>query len=121
MTSADSPTVITLSRTTRLTDSTFTFSPETGASVSIEDSNGGTFNLFETANGIYKSSPLLLNASGKYRLDIRTASGGRYASDFVEVKQTPPIDSVTWQQQNDVMIYVSTHDPSNNTKYKFFI
>ncbi len=53
----------------------------------------------------------------KYRLKITTSSGEDYASDFVEMKQTPPIDSLSWQQQNDVMIYVNTHDPSNNTKY----
>ncbi len=114
--SVDSPSVFTLSRTAKLTDSTFTFIPETNALVSIEDSSGGTFGLVETTNGNYRSTPLLLNPSDKYRLKITTFNGEQYASDFVEVKQTPPIDSITWQQQNDVMIYVDTHDPLNNTK-----
>lgn len=115
--STDSPSVFTLSRTVRLTDSTFVSSPETGAKVSVEGENGDIHNFFELPGGIYKSNPLPLNTSSKYRLKITTSSGADYASDFVEVKQTPPIDSITWQQQNDVMIYVNTHDPSNNTKY----
>jgi Domain of unknown function (DUF4249) len=115
--SPDSPTVITLSRTVKLTDSTQAFYPETGATVSIEDSSGGTFALSETPNGMYKSLPLVLNASNKYRLKITTSVGEQYASDFVQMQQTPPIDSVTWMQQGDVMVYVNTHDPSGNTKY----
>ncbi len=115
--SADSPSVITLSRTVKLTDSTFNFLPESGASVSVEDSTGGTFTFIETANGKYTSIPLSLNPRDKYRLKIATSTGGQYASDFVELKESPPIDSVSWKQQNDVMIYVSTHDPQNNTRY----
>lgn len=115
--SADSPTVITLSRTVRLTDSTTASSPEAGATVSVESNSGQIFSLNETSSGIYKSSPRLLNNSDQYRLDITTSSGDQYVSDFVEVKQTPPVDSITWQQQNDVMIYANTHDPLNNTRY----
>jgi hypothetical protein len=115
--SPDSPTIITLSRTVKLTDTTQAIYPETGANVSVEDSTGGTFNFFETPNGKYQSVPLSLNNLDKYRLKITTSNGEAYTSDFVEIKQTPPIDSITWQQQNDVMIYVNTHDPSNNTKY----
>ncbi len=114
--SADSPSVITLSRTVRLTDTTAS-SPEAGATVSVESNTGQIFSFNETSNGMYKSNPLLLNASNQYRLNITTSLGDKYASDFVEVKQTSPIDSITWQQQNDVMIYANTHDPSNNTKY----
>jgi hypothetical protein len=115
--SADSPSVFTLSRTIKLTDSTFDSSPETGAAVSVEGENGDIHNFFELPGGIYQSSPLSLNTASKYRLRITTSSGGEYASDFVEAKQTPPIDSLTWQQQNDVMIYLDTHDPLNNTRY----
>ena len=115
--SPDSPTVITLSRTVRLTDSTFVSSPETGAALSIEGSNGETYNFLEMPGGIYQSKPLLLDANGKYRLKITTLFGNRYESDFVEVGQPPPVDSLTWQQQNDVMIYLDTHDLSNKTKY----
>ncbi len=115
--STDSPSVFRLSRTTKLTDSTLAYYPETGATVSVEDSSGGSFTFTETGPGKYFSNPLSLNTSDKYRLKITTSSGEDYVSDYVEVKQTPPIDSITWRQQNDVNIYLDTHGPSNNTKY----
>jgi hypothetical protein len=114
--SADSPSVFTLSRTVRLTDSTFVSSPETGAKVSVEGENGDIHNFNELPGGIYQSSPLTLNTSSRYRLKITTLTGGDYASEFVEVKQTQPIDSLTWQQ-NDVMVYLDTHDPLNSTRH----
>ncbi|MEJ7677077.1 MAG: DUF4249 domain-containing protein [Segetibacter sp.] len=115
--SPDSPSIITLSRTVRLTDTTFISSPETGAALSVEGSNGDIHNFAELPGGVYQSNPLLLNSSGKYRLNMTASSGNQYISDFVEVGQPPPIDSLTWQQQNDVMIYLDTHDQLNNTKY----
>ena len=115
--SPDSPSIITLSRTVKLTDTTQAIYSETGASVSVEDSTGSTFNFVEMPNGKYQSAPLSLNISDKYRLKITTSNGEAYTSDFVEMKQTPSIDSIIWQQQNDVMIYLNTHDPLNTTKY----
>ena len=115
--SIDSPSVFTFSRTIKLTDTTTASSPEPGANVSVEGNTGETFAFTEMPGGIYKSNPLLLNSADKYRLKIITASGDLYLSDFVEVRQTPAIDSITWQQQNDVTIYANTHDPSNSTTY----
>lgn len=115
--SIDSPSVFRLSRTTKLTDSTLAYYPETGAKVSVEDSSGGSFTFAETDAGNYTSNPLSLNLADKYRLKITTSSGEDYVSEYVPVKQTPPIDSISWQQQNDVNIYLDTHDPQNNTKY----
>src|SRR5450631_1260526 len=115
--SADSPSVFTLSRTIKLTDTTFSSAAETGATVSVDGSSGESYPFTEQAGGVYKSNPVLLNPANKYRLKIITSSGDQYLSDFVEVQQTPPIDSITWQQQNDVMLYVNTHDASGNTKY----
>ena len=115
--SADSPSVFTISRTVKLTDTTQSIYPESGAIVSVEDSTGSSFPFFEREPGKYVSAPLSLNASDKYRLKIATSSGGQYASDFINVEQTPPIDSISWQQQNDVFIFLNTHDPSNNTVY----
>lgn len=114
--SSDSPSVFILSRTVKLTDTTQVIYPESGAIVSVEDSTGSSFPFFEREPGKYVSVPLLLNASKKYRLKISTNTG-QYVSDFVNVKQSPPIDSITWQQQNDVLIFLNTHDPSNNTRY----
>ncbi|MGN6533105.1 MAG: DUF4249 domain-containing protein [Ginsengibacter sp.] len=114
--SPDSPSVFTLSRTVKLTDTTQAINPESGAIVSVEDNTGRSFSFFEKEPGKYVSAPLSLDASQKYRLKISTSSG-QYTSDFVNVEQTPPIDSITWKQQNDVMIFLNTHDLSNNTRY----
>jgi hypothetical protein len=115
--SPDSPTVITVSRTVQLTDSTTASSPEPGATVSIQGKNGEAYPLRETTGGRYISTPLILNYTEQYQLKITTSNGSRYASDFVPVLKTPAIDSVTWQQENGVGLYVSTSDPSNNIKY----
>ncbi len=114
--SVDSPTTIVLSRTRKLTD-TILNSPERNAVVTIEGSNGENFQLFESSEGNYTIDHLTLNTTSKYRLNIETTTGGRYVSDFVEVKQTPPIDSLNYRQPGDLTIYVNTHDPSNNARY----
>jgi len=115
--SIDSPTVIRLSRSVKLTDSTFASSPETGANVSVESNSGENFPLVEKRGGIYISNPLSLNYLNQYRLKIVATNGNDYMSDYVKLVLTPPIDSITWQQQNDLTINVNTHDPLNNTKY----
>src|SRR5690606_21196668 len=48
-----------------------------------------------------------------------TMGGEVYESDFIPVIITPPIDSISWVQnsEKDVEINISTHDPSNNTRY----
>ena len=115
-------TIIQLSRTQRLTDTAIS-NPESGASVMIEAQSGNRYALAATANGTYESAPLTLNATTTYRLRITDKNGDTYSSDYVAVKQTPPVDSVSWKQdttaagKNAVTIYVHTHDPSNNTKY----
>jgi Domain of unknown function (DUF4249) len=111
-----SETTIILSRTLKLTD-TVTFIPEEGASISIETNTGIFYNLFATAKGRYKTGSITIPPSAKCRLNILTQGGKRIQSDFADVKQTPPIDSVTWKQDNDVRIFVNTHDPSNNSRY----
>ena len=109
-------TSIILSRTRRLTD-TMEFVAEAGARVSIESNHNENFLLNEKPEGKYTSNPLALAAGKQYRLRIRTADGTEYESEFVSLLQTPPIDSVTWNQDQHVFIYVNTHDPQNNTRY----
>ncbi len=110
-------TTITLSRTRNLSD-TITNIPELQAHVTIESNAGATYPLNEQGNnGIYISSTLNLDTSQQYKLNISTYDGNKYASDFVSCKSTPPIDSVTWYQNNNVYIFVNTHDPANNTHY----
>jgi hypothetical protein len=112
-------TTILLSRTKNLTDSVKP-APENGAQVSIEGETGGIFPLTAQGNGAYTSNPLNLVASAKYRLRILTKDGSAYQSDFVSVKQTPPIDSLSWRQDTltkDILIYAHTHDPNNQTHF----
>jgi hypothetical protein len=54
----------------------------------------------------------------QYRLHIKTAAGKEYASDYVDVKTSPPIDSISWKRTGDgVQIYANTHDPNNASHY----
>lgn len=104
-----------LSRLRPLQDTTLN-DPESGASVIIESQNGSSYALNENERGIYRAG-LTLPATDKYRLKISTRNGRQYQSEFLEVKKSPPIDSLTWVQDGDVRIFLHTHDPSNNTRF----
>ncbi|HEX2606809.1 MAG TPA: DUF4249 domain-containing protein [Flavisolibacter sp.] len=112
----DSRTEIRLSRTRNLTD-TFLVQAELGARITIQGKNGSSYLLQEAANGLYATDHLALDQNGLYRLEIVTADGTRFSSQYVPVKQTPPVDSLTWTQDKDVSIYVATHDPGNKSIY----
>jgi len=108
-------TVIELSRTNKLSSSQKQY--EKGAKVQVEGDDNSFFNLTETGNGTYTAA-LNLNSLKKYRLRIKTTAGKEYLSDFAEVKITPPIDSISWQKENEgIQLYINTHDPQSNTKY----
>lgn len=112
-------TTIQLSRTRQLTDTAYS-NPESGGSVLIEAQSGGTYPLVSQGNGVYTSSPLTLSTTGNYRLKVTDRNGDSYISDYASVKQTPPIDSLSWKQDTAdkaVTIYAHTHDPSNKTIY----
>ena len=116
-------TTIKLSRTVNLSADTIP-PAELNAQVYIEEENGVRFPvaqpriLTEENKGTYISNRLTLDPAKKYRLQITTANGKQYASDYVTVKITPPIDNVTWQAKNDgLQIYVNSHDATNNTRY----
>lgn len=112
-------TTITLSRTQNLTDSDYVFAGETGAQVSVIGENAEIYPLTETGNGKYIAPGLNLNYNETYQLKILTSNGEEYLSDSIPVKQTPPIDSVSYTNENNALLnfYVTTHDPSNNTRY----
>src|SRR5712675_568931 len=93
--------MIALSRSQNLYDSV-TDRPELKAQVVIESSAGGLYNLTDsTGIGIYQSLALNLDSTLQYRLNIVTSDGNKYRSDFVSVKQAPPIDSLTWDLIGD--------------------
>src|SRR4051812_9797221 len=108
---------ITLTRTTKLDDSVAIIY-ENEAQVKIEDEGGATYPLNWRNSGTYISDSLSLNQASKYRIHIKSVNGSEYVSDFTAVKNTPPVDSISWNIENGgVQIYVNSHDPSNNTKY----
>lgn len=109
-------TTIVLSRATNLGDSLL-FKPELNAFVFIEQEQGNIFPVDGHGNGTYRTQPLTLDPAKKYRLKIKTADNKNYVSEYVTGKVSPAIDSLSWKQDRDVTISVSTHDPSNNTRY----
>jgi Domain of unknown function (DUF4249) len=116
LTSAPDSTYITLTRTRNLSD-TVPSPPESNATVIVEGETSGTIPLIEIRVGVY-GNLLSLDSSQKYRLTIRTSNGVNYSSDFIPFKITPAIDSLSWKEDTaQVSIRVSTHDPSNNTRY----
>lgn len=116
--SGNTATQFTLSRTIPLPgDSAIPM--ETGARVQVEGNDNSVYPLAEQTTGIYVADSLALNAATQYRLRINTTEGEQYVSSFVQYKPTPPIDSVNWvyNSGSGVNIYVSTHDPTGNTRY----
>ncbi|MBE9465298.1 DUF4249 domain-containing protein [Dyadobacter subterraneus] len=93
---------------------------EVGAIITAEEEKGQTYNFVEEGNGSYYLPHQNFNVTGKYRLHIKTANGKEYVSDYVEVKSTPPIDSVAYKydsRQEGGVMYVNTHDPKNLTRF----
>lgn len=91
---------------------------EPNATVTLLDDSGSSFPLSDEGSGHYRVTGVPVKPDAKYRIHIRTQFGSEYQSDLMGIYQTPPIDSVTWTTDDDqVIIRVNAHDPSNNTKY----
>jgi hypothetical protein len=115
--SGSDSTFIKISRTQKI-DTVHTVNPETNAVVSVESDANSNFKLTETTAGTYAAPPTNLDGTHKYRLRITTSDHKEYVSDFVTVKNSPPIDSVGFiAQPTGVQIYVNTHDATNSTHY----
>jgi hypothetical protein len=92
--------------------------PEPGASVSIEAFGGGVFPLSEKNAGVYQGSGLPFDVSEKYRLYVQTRNGKRYQSEYIQLLQSPPIDSVVWTpKEENIEIAVNTHDDTGKSKF----
>jgi len=118
-TNGSDSTIFTLSRTVKLDSNAYT--PETGATVVLEDSGQNSYPLQQTQPGTYSYPPFAFNPNTSYRLRI-TAGGKDYASAYVPLVSSPPLDSVNFVRQqteanNGVQIYASSHDPQNRTHY----
>ncbi|HET9826167.1 MAG TPA: DUF4249 domain-containing protein, partial [Chitinophagaceae bacterium] len=114
--SGQGATTIHLSRTGDLQDQGIR--PEYGAQVTVEGDDGSAFVLADSLNGKYSLPQLSINSNVKYRVHIITADGREYASDYTPVRYTPPVDTITWQREdNGLRLYVNTHDAQHVTKY----
>jgi hypothetical protein len=110
------PTQIILSRSEALSD-TATEIFENNASVVLEGSDGTMFTASGNG-GIYQFDSLALDPAKTYRLDIHTADGSEYQSDYVPVIPNPPIDSVNALQKTDgVHFFINAHNPAGDTRY----
>ncbi len=115
--SGNDSTIIKLSRTVKL-DGQTTTNPVLNATVTVEGDKGGSFPLSDiNGKGNYGAVGLNLPATQNYRLKIETANN-QYVSDFIAVKQTPPIDSINYVIKDGVLnLYVNAHDPQSATHY----
>ena len=91
---------------------------EKGAEVKITSENGNSFALLEQDSGRYYAGGLTVDPSTRYQLSIRTADNRNYISDYISVKQTPPIDSITWRaEEGGITMQVNTHDDTESSRY----
>ena len=111
-------TIIKLSRTVNLANKVTT-KAELNAVISIENDANGTTNILKPIKtGVYAIGPLNLSKTARYRLRIHTYNGSTYLSDFTPVKESPPIDSLSYDVLNNgLYISANTHDATNNSRY----
>ena len=90
---------------------------EWGATVVVEGEDNSVQPLPQDAEGLY-SGPLTLQAALRYRVRIKTHNNHEYLSEPMEVKESPPIDSIGFNRINgDVVVHVNTHDNSGQSVY----
>src|SRR6185503_9234174 len=114
-------TFIKISRTVKLADKIAT-KPELNAVVTVQGDQNASYPLTALGNGRYACGGLNLDNSHKYRLSVKTAKNEQYVSDYIEVLNSPPIDSISFDTKGTVSdpglnIYVNTHDPTNKVHY----
>ncbi|WPU94666.1 DUF4249 domain-containing protein [Mucilaginibacter sabulilitoris] len=116
--SGNDSTFVSLSRTVKIAEDVRS-QPVINSAVAIEGEQGGAmYDLQPLGDGRYFIGPMHLDATKKYRLHIKTSDNKEYASDYVEVKENPPIDSIGFTLKNNTLqIYVNTHNAANNTRY----
>lgn len=109
-------TIIRLTRTLKLVD-TVDIKFEDGAIVTVEGKDNSVRSLIPMRHGYYISPNLGLVINTEYRLKIRTG-GQEYFSEYVKARKTPPIDSISWEVDNEgAIVYANTHDPLNSSIY----
>jgi len=94
---------------------------ESGANVSVFDSNGNQFDFIEQEEGFYYSDSLMFTpiVGETYFLSITTVDGRFYESDPVVMTETPPIEDIFYKMEtitsdevegldNGLQIYLNT-------------
>ncbi|HEY4063963.1 MAG TPA: DUF4249 domain-containing protein [Puia sp.] len=110
-------TYINLTHTFSLAD-TGQVTPELHAQLTVEGKDNSAYPLQEWGNGQYGATSLALNKTVQYRLHIKTSAGKEYVSDYLDLKTSPPIDSINWKRTGDgVQIYANSHDPQSASHY----
>jgi hypothetical protein len=91
---------------------------ESGAVVQLTDNIGDTYSLVEFSPGLYAISNAAFQADRTYQLHIKTQNQKTYASGNIQLTSTPPIDSVTWENdQGYLTFYLYTHGATDDTRY----
>jgi len=111
----DKETNIRLSRTNNLSSNT-PF-PVYYARVILEKESDGTDKVLEMiGDGLYHAKEDL-NIGERYRVLIQDGDY-EYVSEYLELLETPQIDSVGWEDNVGLFqVHVSTHDKNNDTRY----
>ncbi|HTE33895.1 MAG TPA: DUF4249 domain-containing protein, partial [Chryseolinea sp.] len=79
--------------------------------------------LTERTAGVYVAPQLNLDVTQQYKLRILTQNEKEYESDFVDIRQSPPLDSLTKTELHEhdrIGFYIYAHDPDNNTRYYYW-
>jgi hypothetical protein len=113
-------TFITLSRTVNI--DSMALKPELHATLTVQGDNNTSYPLIETGKGKYACAGLNLDNTRQYRLSIKTANNAVYASAFLPVLNSPPIDSLSFDTKGALTVpglntYVTTHDPAGKVLY----
>ncbi|ALD20701.1 DUF4249 domain-containing protein [Hymenobacter sp. DG25A] len=87
------------------------------------EGSGEEYLLREVKSGTYVSDSLILNPGTQYRLFFRTRDSrqqllGQYASAYLPVKTSPPIEALTWKVvPRGLELYANTFDATGNSRY----
>jgi hypothetical protein len=91
---------------------------EANATVTITDDANTVYTLAEATPGVYVLPRGWFSRQRQYKLDIRTASGSRYASGFIPLLETPSIDAVSFRQVRDgIEITVDSRGDERSSRY----
>ena len=113
---AAGPTTLTLSQSMKIDEAT-QFKPVLNAQLTVEGKDNSSNTLTSSGAGKYSHPNLPLVIGNEYRLRIK-ANGKEYLSEWVAAKNTPAIDSISWERTPEGLNFsVSTHDPANNSWY----